>query len=78
MKVTVNLYAGLERYSPTDQRKGNIVEIEDSATINELLHRIGVPVEEVKLIMVNGRHQDLDYEMKNNDTVGLFPPIGGG
>lgn len=78
MKITVNLFAGLENFTDFGKRKGNEIEIEDKATIKELLEILNIPAEKASLIMINGKHQDKEYNLKPDDNVSLFPSIGGG
>jgi molybdopterin converting factor small subunit len=42
------------------------------------LDQLKIPVEEAKITFVNGIIQELDYEIKSGDEIGIFPPIGGG
>jgi molybdopterin converting factor small subunit len=39
---------------------------------------MNIPAEKVKIIMINGKSESLDYELKGNERIGLFPPVGGG
>ncbi len=40
--------------------------------------RLGIPEGGAALIFVNNVHRTLDTVLKSGDTVGFFPPIGGG
>ena len=44
------------------------------AIVNEL----AIPVEEVGVILINGRHASLDQTVAEGDTLSLFPLVGGG
>jgi molybdopterin converting factor small subunit len=37
-----------------------------------------IPPEETRVAFVNGHIHDMDWELKTEDEVGLFPPVGGG
>ena len=37
-----------------------------------------IPEKEVTLIFINGRHGGLESELHDGDTLGMFPPVGGG
>ena len=39
---------------------------------------LNITEEEPAIIFINGRHSDLDQELKSGDTVSLFPLVGGG
>ncbi len=79
MQVQVRLYASLSRYY------GNVaagvpfvIELPESATIVDLVNRLKLPPEEVKVFFVGGRARPLDWLLKPGDEVGIFPLIGGG
>ncbi len=55
-----------------------IVDIEKNTTINELIKKIDIPINEVKIIFLNGIHAKGDEILKDNDRIGIFPPVGGG
>lgn len=78
MEITVNLYAGLEKYINSGQRKGNRVEVPGESTIKQLLRKLEIPEDQVKIIMVNGRHKQPENKLNSGDTVAIFPPLGGG
>lgn len=79
MQVTVKLFATLTRYSK-GERAGTPFKLELSkdATLYDLVSQLQIPVEETRIIFVNGIIQVPDYRLKDGDEVGIFPPIGGG
>ena len=74
MNVELNLYASLARSVP---RTGP-VEIGENTTILGLLRRLGVPMEKVKIIFLNGLHASGEEILRDGDRVGVFPPVAGG
>ncbi len=88
MKVHVKLFATLARnvsgpilaHHAKGIRPGTPLEVElpKSSTLADLVAHMGLPREELKLMFVNGRAQELDYRLNPGDEVGLFPPVGGG
>ncbi|MBO8128097.1 MAG: MoaD/ThiS family protein [Peptococcaceae bacterium] len=79
MKVVLKLYATLQNYLPPGtQGTAAEVEIPAGTTIEDLFKAYNVPLDQVKIIMVNGRHTDLDYEIQEGDQVAGFPAIAGG
>jgi molybdopterin synthase sulfur carrier subunit len=80
MKVLVKLYATLRRFAPDDVELGDTFPVEIVIpTINGLLERLEVGAEKTKIIMVNGiRVTNLDHNLSPNDTIVIFPPVGGG
>lgn len=74
MVVNVKLFATL-RINRFSEKK---IEVMPKTTIKELIKELGLPFEEVSIIFVNGRHAKPETELKDNDEVAIFPPIGGG
>lgn len=79
MRVHAKLFATLARHRP-GTTAGAVIEVDlpESATIAELLAKLGVPEEEARMIFVNGRARPADWPLQPGDEVGAFPPIGGG
>lgn len=77
--VDVCLYADLGRYAPHLQvGQPQSVAAPAGTTAGGLLYRLGVSVNVVRLVFVNGRSRPLDHVLADGDRVGIFPPIGGG
>ena len=79
MRVRVKLFAALGRYfsnatpgTPFD------IEIADGATLANLVDRLKLPREEVKVFFVNGRARSIDWPLGPGDDVGIFPLVAGG
>jgi molybdopterin synthase sulfur carrier subunit len=68
----VNCVPGTQAGIPFD------FELDDKATVAELVSRLKIPEAEVKIVLINGRHKPAEYQLNNGDDVGLFPLIGGG
>lgn len=79
MKIELHLYASLGKYR-TDQMIQNdqMIEIEEGTTIRTVLADFEIPAGEVKLVFVNGTRAGIETVLKNDDRLGLFPPVGGG
>ena len=79
MAVDLFLAATLRQHvNDYDPQKGLCIDVLPGTKIKEVLHRLGIPEGEVKIIMVNGKHASLDSELEGNERVGLFPAVGGG
>jgi sulfur carrier protein ThiS len=79
MPLQVFLNATLRLYVPGyDPYQGITLEAPPGAPVSVLIARLGLPPEEVTLIMVNGVRRQPDFPLEGNERVGLFPPIGGG
>ena len=79
MRVQVKLYAGLPRLL-ADVKSGVPFEVEigKGTTVGDLLLRLQLPYEVVKVAFVNGRSRRVEHLLADGDEVGLFPPVGGG
>jgi sulfur-carrier protein len=80
MHVKVKLFATLRRFALQDVQAGtpSTVELEDGASLADLISILKLPAGEVRMVFVNGRSQEEDWILKEDDEVGMFPPIGGG
>jgi molybdopterin converting factor small subunit len=80
MIVHVKLYATLQRYAPKEVQLGQAFPVEtETPKISGVLEKLGIDKEQAKIIMVNGiRKTNLDFELSPNDTIVIFPPVGGG
>ena len=79
MRVQVKLFATLRRFTENVPPGAPFeVELSEAATLTALLNQLKIPLEEAKITFVNGIIQDLDYVIKDEDEIGIFPPIGGG
>lgn len=79
MNIYVKIFATLIRFVP-GVRAGVPLEIDlpTGSTLADLVARLALPPDEVKVIFVNGKKQKQDYRLTAGDEVGIFPPIGGG
>jgi len=75
IKIDLQLFVTLSKYQPENNE---FLEIQDATSVGKLILDLGIPKDLVKLIFVNGKRQKTAYELKNNDRLGLFPPVGGG
>ncbi|MEN6321251.1 MAG: MoaD/ThiS family protein [Syntrophaceae bacterium] len=80
MKIEVNLFASLARYmrDKTGIQGSRLLEIEEGTTIIDILTRMEVPLDKVKILFLNGIHATGDEVLKEGDRVGVFPPVAGG
>lgn len=79
MKIEIKLFASLTKYknNPRIQADG-YMDIEENATISEVIEILKIPEELIKLMFLNGIHAKKERGLKDGDRLGLFPPIGGG
>ena len=74
MELEIKLFASLRKFNPELER----IEVDDGITILELFDQAGIPLSEVAIVFVNGRHATLDQPLHDGETVAAFPPIAGG
>lgn len=79
MPLQVLLAATLRKYVPGyDPLTGLAVTVPSGTTIRALVQQLGLPEEDVKLIMVNGIVSSWDAVLAGHERVAFFPPVGGG
>jgi sulfur-carrier protein len=79
MPLQIFLNATLRQFVPGyDPYRGILLEIPPGISVSGIISRLGVPAEEVTLILVNGVRQGADFPLEGDERLGLFPPIGGG
>jgi molybdopterin synthase sulfur carrier subunit len=79
MALTLFLSTTLRKYLPGyDPLKGWDVALEAPISVAELCRRFGIPADQVKIVMVNGKHVSRDQMLRGDERVALFPAVGGG
>ena len=79
MRIEVNLYATLKKYMKNETGgKSSAIDVEDGTCVKDIIQKLKIPVDLVKLIFINGAHAKVDTTLKDGDRLGLFPPVGGG
>jgi len=71
--ITIKLFATLNKYTPATET----YPVKPGTMLSDLLQQLGVPVDEVKLIFINGKKGDLTSTLQGGERVGVFPPVGG-
>lgn len=75
IEIELRLFATLTQYTPPTPEAFRVPR---DTTAEGLLLELGIPREEAKLIFINGKKHEADYELRKGDRVGIFPPVGGG
>lgn len=80
IRVHVKLYADLRRYRPELAIGETFAcDVPNDITTGRLVGEVlGLPSEQVAIILVNGVQRDDGQRLCDGDSVALWPPIGGG
>jgi len=73
--IQIKLFATLNKYTPHNSEH---YPVPDGITADELATRLDLPVDQVKLIFINGQKCAPGTRLKQDDRIGIFPPVGGG
>ncbi len=80
MKIQLRLFASLAGYLP-DQKSSpfsSLVELEEGTTIKSLISQLKIPSDLPRIIFLNGVHAEETMVLKDEDRLGIFPPLAGG
>lgn len=81
MDVTVRLFAGLRCenkvlpcYGQTDFK----INLTTVMPLDDFLRHLDIPLDQAKIILVNGLFKPLEYILQDGNELAVFPPVGGG
>ena len=77
MNVNVKCFATLSKEQVCDYHGATPYELSEWATVNELVGKLEIDPEEVKIIFVNHKEVELDHVLSDGDQVALAPKSGG-
>jgi molybdopterin converting factor small subunit len=74
MPITVKLFATFQkgRFQAAPR------ECPPGTTLATIVAELGIPIEEIGVLLVGGRHAELEHAPMPGDTVSIFPLLGGG
>lgn len=74
MKITVKLFASFrDNRFKVEQR-----EYPEGTLCRNVMDELGLTEEEMGIVLINGRHASVDAQLKDGDTLSMFPLVGGG
>jgi uncharacterized protein with PIN domain len=74
MEVLVRVYEELNNYLPPERRKVTFSDTFDPGTsIKDVIYKLGIPSDEVDLVLVNEESVNLSYHPRNGDRISLYP-----
>jgi molybdopterin converting factor small subunit len=79
MALKVLLAATLRKCVPGyDAAAGVALEIRSGVCVRDVAENLKIPLEDVRVIMVNGAAATWETPLQPDDRVAFFPPVGGG
>lgn len=88
VNIEIGLFMDFTKYFPAEPANGRVaMSLEDGATVKDLLTILGIPINESKLVVINGVSQGVSdkatdkvniRELKEGDVVAVFPSVVGG
>ena len=78
MQVEVTVFASLRKYLPDLPLGGKYIEVDPGATPADLIQILGLPAEEVKIVIRNHVQAELDEIVEDGDRIAFAPAIAGG
>jgi sulfur carrier protein ThiS len=84
LRITFKLYAGLTQYLPAEVRVGNAMPLDlpEGTTILEAIKPFGLPMNLVKLVLINGVYiapeQRGERVLQDGEVLAIWPPVAGG
>jgi sulfur carrier protein len=74
MDVEIRLFESLKKYQP----EGAKVQLAAGSRVTDLLDALGIPTDDVGILIVNRADGRFDQQLQNGDVVTVIPPMGGG
>jgi molybdopterin converting factor small subunit len=79
VRVEVQLFATLAAFLPAGGRNGAaMLDVPDRSTVGDLIHRLALPDDLERVMLVNGGNATPDQALRSGDIVAVFPPLAGG
>ncbi len=84
MRIHVRLFASLRDRFPSSDRGRGEIELDDRASLAELIERLEIPDPLAQMVLVDGLQEPRSREerarriLEDGQTVSIFPPVAGG
>jgi len=83
VQIRVKLFATFRQYLPEDaDSQGIRLEIGEDSTPLQVLQRLGVPVDAIHLVLINGEYIEPDRRHEaifhDQDVLAVWPAVAGG
>jgi len=74
LHIHLRFYEELNEFLPPERKKRRFaLEVNERATVGELLASLGVPDDQAELVLVNGDSVDFSHRFKDGDFVSVYP-----
>ena len=74
ISLSVRLYAELNDFLPSHHRqREQLVVLESGVTVGALVSWMGIPEQEVEVVLVNGTSSGMDRTLRDGDRVSVYP-----
>jgi len=73
--IELRLYAGLKSKTPESADR---FPISPGSSVGDLVKTLGIPLQDAKLIFIDGVKGGWDSRLNGGERVAIFPPVGGG
>ena len=79
MNIELKLFFDFKNFLPSGSSKNRaVVNLENGTTVQKLVEILKLPPEIPKNIILNGITVEIDRELKEGDSIAVFPPMAGG
>jgi sulfur carrier protein ThiS len=83
VRITLKLYASLGVYLPDGAKRNQIgLDVPASATVSEVIAPLRMPLEQVSLVVLNGKillpPERASRHLADGDILAIWPPVAGG
>jgi hypothetical protein len=73
-KATFRFYEELNDFLPAEKRKRDFsVSFRQASAVKDVTQSLGVPVDHIELILVNGDSVDFSYPLKGGERISVYP-----
>lgn len=76
IRVKVKCFTTMVKADVCDYKGSTEHKLVEGATVHDLVEKLSLPIEALKIIFVNGLEKDLDTILQDGDQVALSPVTG--
>jgi rubredoxin/molybdopterin converting factor small subunit len=76
IRVSVKCFSTLIKSDACDYKQSTVYEMAEGSTVHDLIEKLSLPLEAVKIIFVNNKEEGFDTVLHEGDQVGLSPVTG--